>query len=61
MAHLEGSALAGARALTAAHRGREVVQRANGEETRQLLRSSLAAALGRSSPRVLSGSKPLDV
>ena len=33
MAHLEGSASAGARALTAAaHRGREVAQRANGEE-----------------------------
>jgi hypothetical protein len=32
MAHLEGSALAGARALTAAHRWREVAQRANGEE-----------------------------
>jgi hypothetical protein len=32
MAHPEGSALAGARALTAAHRWREVAQRANGEE-----------------------------
>jgi hypothetical protein len=32
MAHLEGSALAGARALTAAHRWHEVAQRANGEE-----------------------------
>jgi hypothetical protein len=32
MAYLEGSASAGARALTAAHRWREVAQRANGEE-----------------------------
>jgi hypothetical protein len=32
MAHLEGSALAGARTLTAAHRWREVAQRANSEE-----------------------------
>jgi hypothetical protein len=32
MAHLERSASTGARALTAAHRWREVAQRANGEE-----------------------------